>query len=107
ETRIQWAPQHEDVVYDWSSHTQVAVDVLEQRKELGITELRSLVGGRHFIDVLNELLENEVVVINDSLENSYKPKKERTITLQAAYRQEAAMIQLFDKLSKAPKQLEL
>lgn len=107
ETRLQWDPQHEDVVYEWSEHALMAVDVLEQRRELTITEFRSVVGIRNFIAVLNELLENEVVFINDSLEPAYKPRRERVVTLVEEYQAEDAMHRLFDELQRAPRQLDL
>lgn len=107
ETRLEWAPQHNDVVYEWSPEADIAVEVLEQRKELSMTALRSLVGGRHFINVLNELLENEVIIINDSLEPAYRPRRERVIKLADKYRADDMMHQLFDELARAPRQLDL
>ncbi|PZF72922.1 replication restart helicase PriA [Taibaiella soli] len=107
ETRLLWAPEHEDVVYDWSYDALRAVEILAVRKELSITDLRSIVGGRKFMAVLHELLENETVVIDDSLESSYKPKKEKIISLAAKYNEEPELIKLFDELQRAPKQLEL
>src|SRR5690606_14941651 len=68
ETRLEWAPQHDDVVYEWSNEAALAVDALELRQEITLGELRAIVGTRHFTAVLNELLEQEVVRINDSLE---------------------------------------
>ena len=73
ETRIEWAPQDIDVVYEWSDETYPAAEALETRGELTMSELRSLTGNRHFNTVLNDLLENEVVRIIDSLE----PESER------------------------------
>lgn len=107
ETRLLWAPEHEDVVYDWSYDALRAVEILELRKELSITDLRSIVGARRFTAVLHELLENETVIIDDSLESSYKPKKEKIISLAAKYSEEQELIALFDQLQRAPKQLEL
>jgi len=107
ETRLLWAPEHEDVVYDWSFDALRAVEILEVKKELSITELRSIVGARKFMTVLHELLENETVIIDDSLESSYKPKKEKIISLAPKYGEEPELIALFDQLQRAPKQLEL
>lgn len=107
ETRLQWAPQDMDVVYEWSNETYPAAEALENRKELTISELRGLVGSRHLTKVLTELMENEVVIISDELETVYRPKKERVVTLAAKYREEEAMHRLFDELGRAPRQLEL
>lgn len=107
ETRLEWAPQHDDVVYEWSNEAAAAVDTLELRGEITMTELRSITGTRHFAAVLNELLEQEVVRINDQLEPVYKPKKEKVIALAAQYDNDDAMHALFDQLQRAPKQLDI
>ncbi len=107
ETRLQWAPQDEDVVYQWSDKTFPAADALELRKELTISELRGIVGQRNLTAVLNELLEQQVINIIDNLEPSYKPRTERIVALAAAYQSEEAMHGLFDELQRAPRQLDL
>ena len=107
ETRIEWAPQDIDVVYEWSDETYPAAEALETRGELTMSELRSLTGNRHFNTVLNDLLENEVVRIIDSLEPDYRPKRERVISLEERYKADEQMHALFDELQRAPRQLEL
>jgi len=107
ETRIQWMPQHDDVVYEWSDKAFPAADELELRKELTISEFRAITGVRNFAEVLNELLEQEVVVIHDELETAYRPKKEKVVRLHKDYKDEAKMHLLFDELQRAPKQLSL
>ncbi len=106
ETSLIWNAEP-DVLYEWSEAAQEAVAALEQRKEISLSDLRAIVGLRHFAQVLNELLEQQVVLINDSLEPSYAPKKEKIVTLAPEYGNEQALIKLFDTLSRAPKQLEL
>ncbi|MCB0696291.1 MAG: primosomal protein N' [Chitinophagaceae bacterium] len=107
ETRLQWMPQHNDVVYEWSNKAYPAAEALETRNELTISEFRAITGVRNFSVVLNELLENEVVVIHDELETAYRPKKEKVIRLHHDYKGEEKMHQLFDELQNAPKQLSL
>lgn len=107
ETRLMWSPQHEDVVNEWSDAAYHAAEALETRKELTISELRSLVGARHLTAVINELLEKEVVIISDELEHSYRPRTERVVRMAPVYKDEEQMHQLFDELQRAPRQLEL
>ena len=106
ETRLEWIGSEDDETA-LSDHAFVAARALRTRKEMTITELRALINTRHFAAVLNELLELEVVQINDALENTYKPKREKTVKLAAAYRVESEMIALFKQLERAPKQLEV
>lgn len=105
ETRLVWNGVNS--VYDWSDEAFLAAEALEMKKELSISELRSIVGQRFLNQVLNELLEQQAVIIDDSLEAAYKPKTERIVRLVAGYRHEANLSALFDELSRAPKQLEL
>jgi primosomal protein N' (replication factor Y) (superfamily II helicase) len=106
ETRLEWVGD-DSIVYEWTDEAYLASEALQMRKELTITELRSIVGTRYFAAVLNELLEKEVIQINENLETTYKPRREKVVTLAAAYKEEKELIVLFDQLSRAPKQLEL
>jgi primosomal protein N' (replication factor Y) len=106
ETRLEWIGD-ERAVYKWSDEAFIAAEALEMRKELTITELRGIVSMRHFAAVLNELLEAEVIRINETLETAYRPRREKVVTLAPEYKEEPALIGLFNQLSKAPKQLEL
>jgi primosomal protein N' (replication factor Y) len=106
ETRLVWLPREAPVI-EWSDEAFLAAEALEMRKELTISELRAIVGQRHLNNVLNELLEQEVVSIEDSLEPGFKPRKERIVRLGAKYQEEEELHNLFDQLQKAPRQLEL
>jgi len=106
ETRLKWIAEPE-VVYDWTEDAYKAAEALELRSELLISELRSLVGSRKLTAVINELLEQEAVEIYDELDAPYKPKKEKVILLHEDYQGEEALHTLFDKLQRAPKQLNL
>ena len=106
ETRLQWIAD-EQISPDWSNETYLAAEALQIKNEITISELRDIVGARYLAAVLNELLEHEVIRINDALEQSYKPRKERLVIIAEVYEEEAAFMQLFDRLQRAPKQLEL
>lgn len=106
ETRLVW--NGGDKVFEWSDEAYLAAEALEMKKELSISELRNIVGARAFNNVLHELLEQEAILINDSLEPLYRPKKEKIISLASKYADdEEELSKLFDQLSRAPKQLDL
>lgn len=108
ETHLQWAPRHDDVVYEWSYAANIAVDALERKKEMSMRELQQLVGAKDLQSVVQELLEQEVVLINDALETAYRPRMERMVQLTETYaNDEAALATLFDSLQRAPRQLDL
>jgi len=107
ETRLQWSPAREDEEIEWSYDATPAVDILMIRKSISISDLRTIVGSKKLGRVLNELLEKEAVIINDSLEPAYRRKTEKIIVLHKDYTAEPVMAQLFTDLARAPKQLEL
>jgi primosomal protein N' (replication factor Y) len=106
ETRLEWVGD-DGITYEWSDETYKAAESLRLRKEITISELRTLTGPNHFAAALNELLEKEAIIINDTLETAYKPRREKVVTLSARYNEEPELIALFDQLSKAPRQLQL
>ncbi len=106
ETRLEWTGD-DHVTEAWSDEAYIAAEALQMRKELTISELRNIVSAKNFAAVLNELLEKEVVRINEALETAYRPRREKVVTMAAAYKEEKALMALFDQLSRAPKQLEL
>lgn len=107
ETRVQWMPANNDVIYEWSDKAFAAADELERKKEMKLSELRAITGIRNFAEVLNELLENETIIIHDELETAYRPKKEKVVKLNPVYKEEAQLHKLFDDLQRAPRQLSL
>lgn len=107
ETRLIWNPAPEGTDYQWSDMAIPAAEALELRRELTITELRNFTGSKQFPEILNELLEQQAIIIDDSLETAYKPRTEKVVVMQEEYKEEPAMRALFDQLARAPKQLEL
>jgi primosomal protein N' (replication factor Y) len=107
ETRLQWAPKHDDVHHEWSEPAELAVAALKMRGAITITDLRNIVTRKYLMPVLHELLNAETVIINDALEPSYKRKTERIISLMPEYEAEDALSPLFDTLGRAPKQLDV
>lgn len=106
ETRLEWVGD-DSVFYDWSDAAHKAADILRQRKEITISELRATIGAHKFAGVLRELIEQGVVAINEALEQAYKPKKEKVVQLAERYNSEPELIALFNQLARAPKQLQL
>lgn len=106
ETRLEWKGENSDA-YEWSDEAYLATEALQMRGELTITELKNIVGVRHFAIVLNELLEKDVIRINETLEPTYRPRREKVVTLAKVYKEEKALMGLFNQLERAPKQLQL
>jgi primosomal protein N' (replication factor Y) (superfamily II helicase) len=107
ETRVEWADRADFDSLIWTNQAFLAVQALLLKRELTISELRAIVGATYLPTVLNELIENECVYLNEGLEQTYRPRKEKIVSLSDDYAEESALHQLFDKLQKSPKQLSL
>ncbi len=107
ETRLVWLAENMHPDIRLTNFAGNIADTLSVKKEITVSELKSLAGEKNFTHVLNELLELELIAINDSLEPAYKARKEKFVSIHDDYHEEGALIQLFDRLAKSPKQLEL
>lgn len=105
ETRLRW--KGGDVDLNWSDEAYPAAEALSIHGELSFSELRTIVGQRKMHEVIYELLEKEAVEMNETLESSYKPKKEKFVSMTPQYKEEEQLSALFQKLEKAPRQLDL
>lgn len=107
ETQLEWAGRVDHDQYSREDATHKAVEQLILRNTLTISELRQLVGSANLSIVIHELLEQELVYVNEGLEPSYKPKKEKIIRLAERFRDEEQLHSLFEQLAKAPVQQNL
>ena len=106
ETSLLWVAD-ENAVFNWTDEGYLAAEALQMKKEISMSDLRTIVGIRHFAPVLNELLENEAVRINDALEHTYRPRKEKIVTLESKYTNQNELQLLYEQLKRAPKQIEI
>lgn len=107
ETRLEWAYHRNPDSVAWSDQAFLAVEALLLKKELTISELREIVGAGYLPQVINELIEQEAVYLNEGLETSYRPKKEKIISLATLYQEEEKLQELFDQLQRSPRQLTI
>ncbi|NJY62329.1 primosomal protein N' [Salinimicrobium sp. CDJ15-81-2] len=82
-------------------------EALQQQSLLKINEIIQLLDKKTVLPVINSLVEKKVVAVNQEIYEQYKPKLERHVRLHEKYKNESAMHQLLDELSRAPKQREV
>jgi primosomal protein N' (replication factor Y) (superfamily II helicase) len=85
------------------------VNVLEQRKEINISEAAQIAGQLKVIPLINSLIEKNAVQVFEEVVQRYKPKTEKYYQLSKTYQQnEKALSAMLDYLEKrAPKQNEV
>ena len=91
-----------------SDNEYLIVEALQVQPQLTITEVSKIIGYKKIMPLIKTMIEKKIVVMQEELQQKYKAKYERYVRLSNTYRNETAMHELMDNLSKrAYKQLEL
>lgn len=86
---------------------QLILDLLSKEPEQCVTQLEKESGLKNVLSVIKSLLDKEALFIKEELKRNYKPKTEVRVRLTAEAFVEERLRELFDELSRAPKQLAL
>ncbi len=84
----------------------VLLEALEIQHELTINEISRILGQKTIFPILKSLLEKKIIFISEELNEKFKPKKSRFITLSSFYDDKENLKALFGLLEKTPKQLD-
>ena len=106
ETKLLWSLANGADMPAWSMEAVPVVALLQERKSIAISDLKSLVPSKSLSKVLHELLEHEAITINDALEPSYKKKKEKILALHPSLKAAGTLEQVFKELDRSPKKQE-
>lgn len=86
---------------------QLILDLLSKEPEQCVTQLEKESGLKNVLSVVKSLLDKEALFVKEELRRNYKPKTEARVRLSVEAADEERLKQLFDELSRAPKQLAL
>ncbi|MEG2514900.1 MAG: primosomal protein N', partial [Bacteroidaceae bacterium] len=86
---------------------QCVLDLLAEEPEQCVTQLEKASGLKGLLSVIKSLLEKEAIFVKEELRRNYKPKMETRVRLTNEYSGEDHLRQVFDELTRAPKQLNL
>jgi primosomal protein N' (replication factor Y) len=108
ETKIYVNPEAIFEYGDLDDKEYLIVEALEIHKEITINQISELLGIKSVIPIIKSMYDKGVVLIKEQLNDTYKTKKQTCIRLTFEYSDnEPAMHELFNKLEKTPKQLEV
>lgn len=85
----------------------IVTEALELKRELKLSEVQHLLDVTHVYPVIKRLIEKDVCYVWEELKERYKPKKEKYVLLQDAFKDESKLEDLLNNWSRAPKQMEL
>lgn len=77
------------------------------KNQLSVSDVQELLGNRNVYQVVKSLLEKKICFAWEKIEEKYKPRKEKFITLNPLYSEEPAMEALLNNWKGAPRQLDL
>ncbi len=108
ETRITLNPDFEGDIQDLNEKEFLIAEALELRKTLSLSEITQITGQQKVFSLISNLMDKKVVLLNEELENPYRPRLEKFIKLAPEWESEEMLKKAFDLAEKkAPKQLEV
>jgi len=108
ETLITLSERVEDIDETSFTDTEFLVyEALQHQPSLYINDIRSILDRSNVVGVLQSLFEKKIIDIASEIQEKYTPKIRRYVKLSTTYTSEAALSELLDSLSRAPKQKEV
>ena len=108
ESKISLAEDFEPDSETLNDNEFLIVEALQIQPQLTITEVSKIIGYKKVMPLIKTMIEKKIIVMQEELQQKYKAKYERYVRLSNTYRDETAMHELMDSLSKrAYKQLEI
>ena len=107
ETKVLINDRFEGDLSSLSDQEYLIKDALELRSVLSLGEIGEILDIKTVYPIVKRLIDKGVVVAEEELKESYRPKKEKYVELAARYQNEDNIEALFDELKRAVKQQEL
>ena len=107
ETILLFNEEYGDDFSSLNNEEYLLAEALLIKKQLNITEVQQVLDDTHVYPVIKKLIDKKVCVVWEALSERYKTKKENFVLLNPQYDTEAAMGELLNNWTKAPKQMEL
>lgn len=82
-------------------------EALHHQSSLKIHDISNILDKKNVLSVIKRLIEKEAISVEEEVYEKYKPKLVRYVKLHTSFSSEKALHQLFEELSRAPKQREV
>ncbi|MDP4267824.1 MAG: primosomal protein N', partial [Bacteroidota bacterium] len=108
ETKIILNPDKNIDYPSLNDREYLLVEALEVRNTLTLTDVSKILDIQKVFPIVKTLIEKEIIILEEEVKDSYKPKKDAYVTLTPDYKEDDRLSTLFGNLEKrAPKQLEI
>ena len=82
-------------------------EALQQQSSLKVQEIISILNKKNIFPILQKLMSKGVIVLEEEIKESYKPKLVRYVKLHSKYESETGLSELLEVLKSANKQKEI
>ncbi len=106
ENLLLWNDLADTIPQDLSDDAFMLAEALSIRKRLTLEEARNIVSG-HTHHAINEILEQGLALVQDQLEEKYRPKYEKYVFLRETLDSDEAMNEVFEQLTRSAKQQKM
>ena len=89
-----------------SENENVVIDILFKQHRISVAEIASLLGQKKVYLLINSLIAKDCIVALEQVVDKYKPLLKSFVKLNSLYNDEYHLKRLFERLERAPKQLD-
>lgn len=82
-------------------------EALQQQSSLKVQEIISILNKKNIFPILQRMMDKDIIVLEEEIKESYKPKLVRYVKLHSKYESEEGLNQLLEVLKNANKQKEI
>lgn len=107
ETIVVYKPKKEYLISDFTDEEFLLYEAFQSQAVLKIEEIISILNKKNVFPVIQSLLEKEIIVLNEEIVESYKPKMVKYVKLNPEYDAPEKLKDLMEILSRSEKQRTL
>jgi primosomal protein N' (replication factor Y) len=85
----------------------IVTEALTLQREISLSDVQKILQQKSVQPVIKSLIQKGIAYVKEELKDEYKPRKEKFILLTPQYNDEEKLKELFDKLEKNEKQLNI
>ncbi len=100
ETKIVFNPSFDNNFENLDEKEYLVAEALELQKVLTISEISKVTGLGKVFNLIKNLIEKKVVLLQEELNNPYRPRTETFVKLTEEFENEDNLKEIFDKLEK-------
>ncbi|HRK26334.1 MAG TPA: primosomal protein N' [Chitinophagales bacterium] len=105
ETKLELNPGFNHDLSLLSDEEYLTTEALTNKPEIAFADVQLILNRKNVFGIIKSLLEKGVILVKEELIERYKPKTETFISLAPEWQTDKALQELFDKLSRATKQM--